>query len=107
MLRAYLPVNRRTDTLDSTVDSNNQPVRLSGPCPSACLLLACLALVVAPVPVQGGDGPPPIVKGTFPSGGQPIRVEQFEPDGKGKCPAVVFLYGVDGLHAGNETAFRI
>jgi dienelactone hydrolase len=63
-------------------------------------------LVVAPVPVQSGDGPPPIVKGTFPSGGKPIRVEQFEPDGKGKCQAVVLLYGVDGLHAGNETAFR-
>src|SRR5262249_14797218 len=48
----------------------------------------------------------PPVKKTFPSGGKAITVEQFEPAKEGKYPAVLFLYGVDGLHKDNEKAFR-
>jgi dienelactone hydrolase len=42
----------------------------------------------------------------FVSGGKQIRVERFEPTRAGKFPAVVFLYGVDGLHKDNEKTFR-
>jgi dienelactone hydrolase len=48
----------------------------------------------------------PAAETTFLSGGKTIRVERFEPTRAGKFPAVVFLYGVDGLHAGNEAIFR-
>src|SRR5262249_46866347 len=55
-----------------------------------------------------GTGPAaePVTEATFESGGKKIRVERFEPARPGKFPAVVFLYGVDGLHKDNEKAFR-
>jgi dienelactone hydrolase len=46
------------------------------------------------------------VPDSFVSGGKTIRVERFEPAAKGKYPVAVFLYGVDGIHRGNATAFR-
>jgi dienelactone hydrolase len=64
-------------------------------------VLALLALLSRETPATE-----PCTKATFVSGGQKIRVECFEPGKKGKYPAVLFLYGVDGLHKDNEDAFR-
>jgi len=44
-----------------------------------------------------GKTPPAYVRETFESGGKSIRVWRFEPNAEGKRPAVLFLYGVDGL----------
>src|SRR5438132_78116 len=48
----------------------------------------------------------PFTKATFVSGGKKIGVEHFEPVKKREYPAIVLLYGVDGLHAGNQVLFR-
>jgi dienelactone hydrolase len=63
--------------------------------------LALLALLSGKAPAAE-----PETETSFQSGGKKIRVERFEPTRAGKFPAVVFLYGVDGLHKDNEETFR-
>ena len=77
------------------VPAPRRPVR------SVLGVLALLALLSGEAPAAE-----PCTQATFVSGGQKIRVECFEPGKKGKYPAVVFLYGVDGLHKDNKKAFR-
>jgi dipeptidyl aminopeptidase/acylaminoacyl peptidase len=40
---------------------------------------------------------------TFPSGGDAVTVERFEPPAAGRHPAVLFLHGADGLERRGET----
>src|SRR5947207_387283 len=70
--------------------------------------LTLLALLGAPLaaPAAHGEEKPGFVEDRFVSGGKTIRVERFEPAAEGKHPTVVFLYGVDGIHAGNAGAYR-
>lgn len=53
------------------------------------VLLALCALSVAPAQARTRAC-------TFNSGGKPIRVEVYEPEGAGKLPAVLLLHGFDG-----------
>jgi carboxymethylenebutenolidase len=47
--------------------------------------------------------PAEYVRDTFESGGQTIRVWRFDPKAEGKQPAVLLLYGVDGLQVAPDT----
>jgi dienelactone hydrolase len=60
----------------------------------------------ASAPEARGGEKPKFIAGHFDSGDKTIRVERYEPAKEGRYPAVIFLYGIDGLHAGNEEAFR-
>jgi len=71
------------------------------PARSALIGLTLFTLLVGTAPAAESE-----TKTSFQSGGKKIRVDQFEPAREGKFPAVVFLYGVDGLHKDNEKAFR-
>jgi dienelactone hydrolase len=68
----------------------------------------CALGVLALPALLSGTAPAaePFTKATFVSARKEVRTERFEPDKKGKYPAVVLLYGVDGLHGGNEAIFR-
>ncbi len=83
---------------------NNQSICLPAPQRPTRGGLGGLALLV----LLAGTAPAtePGTKASFVSGGKEVRVERFEPDKKGKYPAVVLLYGVDGLHTANEAIFR-
>jgi dienelactone hydrolase len=83
---------------------NEQAPPPAGERPFTRRALAALALATLLAGPALADAP---VKKTFPSGGKAITVEHFEPAKQGKYPAVVFLYGIDGLHEGNQGQFRL
>jgi dienelactone hydrolase len=63
---------------------------------AALILLALLAGRAPAGPDRPAAQPGPVAD-TYPSGGKQVRVERFDPAGRGPHPAVVLLPGIDGL----------
>jgi dienelactone hydrolase len=60
------------------------------------LTLLAFVLMLAAATARSDEKPPP-AEGSFQSGGKKVRVERFDPAGKGPHPVVVLLPGIDGL----------
>jgi carboxymethylenebutenolidase len=75
--------------------------------PRGPIALAALTLVAAPVaaraeaPAETGR-----VEDTFPSGGEKITVERYQPAAAGKHPAILLLPAIDGLDKAHGDLYR-
>src|SRR5262245_27355647 len=67
--------------------------------------LVVLALLLAALAGRSDDRTS-VVKDSFLSGGKKVRVERFEPAGKGNYAAIAFIHGVDGLDTGNAELYQ-
>jgi carboxymethylenebutenolidase len=84
--------------------SNRQPVALlssSAVGRAGCVLASLLALALGVLPARAEPMAQGVEKikesvAAFYSGGEPVRVERFEPATAEKCPAVIMLHGADG-----------
>ena len=75
--------------------------------PRGPIALAALTLVAAPVaaraeaPAETGR-----VEDTFPSGGEKIAVERYQPAAAGQHPAILLLPAIDGLDQAHGDLYR-
>ena len=70
--------------------------------------VALLALVLLAVPAARAEAPAEMgrVEDTFPSGGERIAVERYEPAGAGKYPAILLLPAIDGPDKAHGDLYR-
>jgi hypothetical protein len=65
-----------------------------------------LALLVVPAARAGAQAEVGRVEDTFPSGGEKVAVERYQPAAAGKHPAILLLPAIDGLDKAHGDLYR-